>query len=72
MSTSVPGTTMPMGPPWQSPQWIGPPYVFQQGCADGHHAWVPWLELPGGSFVTWCAREGCDHSEQYDVPGGAS
>lgn len=38
-----------------------------QLCAAGWHAWVPWLQMENGSFVTWCAREGCDHGEQFDV-----
>ena len=68
-------TSAPIGPstPWrQWPTWTGPSYVFQQGCADGFHAWVPWLRLDNGSYVTWCAREGCNHHEQYDAPGGSS
>lgn len=36
-------------------------------CSLDHHAWVPWLELPSGSFVTWCCRDGCDAREQYDL-----
>lgn len=36
-----------------------------QLCALGHHAWVPWLDT-GASWHTWCAREGCDHKEQWD------
>lgn len=35
-------------------------------CLLGHHAWMPWLELPGGTFVTWCCRTGCEASEQWD------
>lgn len=41
---------------------------LRMACAAGHHAWVPWLRRDDGSFVTWCVREGCAHSEQYDVP----
>lgn len=37
-----------------------------QLCAAGWHAWVPWLHLDNGSWLTWCARLGCDHEEQYD------
>lgn len=37
-----------------------------QLCALGYHAWVPWLAKNDGSFVTWCAREGCDHMEAWD------
>lgn len=37
-----------------------------QLCHMGHHAWVPWLRLDNGSWVTWCAREYCDHKEQWD------
>lgn len=37
-----------------------------QACAAGNHAWVPWLQLENGSWVTWCARESCDHVEQHD------
>lgn len=38
-------------------------------CAQGHHAWVPWLDLGNGSRATWCVRQGCDHREQWDAPG---
>lgn len=37
-----------------------------QLCLQGWHAWVPWLRLDNGSWLTWCVRDGCDHSEQYD------
>lgn len=38
-----------------------------QACQMGYHAWVPWLELPNGSYTTWCARPGCNHEESYDL-----
>lgn len=41
-------------------------------CALGHHAWVPWLELPNGSFITWCCRDGCEAEEQYDHQQGSN
>lgn len=46
-------------------------------CALGFHAWVPWLavhypsDVRGGEvsyYTTWCAREGCDHTEHWDRP----
>ena len=42
-------------------------------CLLGFHAWVPWLEVRNddGSlrfYQTWCAREDCDHIEQWDAP----
>jgi hypothetical protein len=46
-------------------------------CALGYHAWVPWLavnyppDARGGAvsfYETWCARDGCDHHEQWDCP----
>jgi hypothetical protein len=49
----------------------------QRMCHLGHHAWVPWLavhypsDVRGGDvqfYTTWCAREGCDHTEQWDCP----
>lgn len=36
-------------------------------CALGYHAWTPWVQLPNTSFVTICARVGCNHEEQYDL-----
>jgi hypothetical protein len=36
-------------------------------CALGYHAWVPWLRLENRSYMTWCARQGCDHKEQFDA-----
>lgn len=40
--------------------------INQQACAQGYHAWVPWLDLGNGLWLTWCARQGCEHKEQYD------
>lgn len=44
-------------------------------CAKGHHAWVPWLAVYVGGmeanginfYTTWCCRDGCNHTEQWDV-----
>lgn len=38
-----------------------------QECAQGRHAWTPWLALPNGSFVTICGRDGCTAEKQYDL-----
>lgn len=39
----------------------------QRLCRLGFHAWVPWLTIANGrSSLTWCARVGCDASEQFD------
>lgn len=41
-------------------------------CAQGFHAWVPWLAVYNDDgtlrfYTTWCCREGCDHTEQWDI-----
>lgn len=43
-------------------------------CALGYHAWTPWLQLPNGSYVTFCSRcsyvtfcSRCKHDEGYDL-----
>jgi hypothetical protein len=38
----------------------------QRACGADHHAWVPWLQIGERSWVTWCARTGCEHREQWD------
>lgn len=42
-----------------------------QACRLGFHAWTPYLGLPtpddANRYVTWCAREGCNATEQYDL-----
>ena len=44
-------------------------------CLLGFHAWVPWLAVHYPNhprdgavsfYTTWCARDGCDHTEQWD------
>ena len=42
-------------------------YEAARLCRFGYHAWVPWLQLPNTSYVTWCARRGCAAQEQYDL-----
>lgn len=68
-STSVPGTTFGGAGTGDVASAMALQQAAQnpQLCAAGFHAWVPWLKLEG-SWVTWCCRLGCDHSEQYDVP----
>jgi hypothetical protein len=47
-----------------------------QQCQLGFHAWVSWLpvhrandpKMPINYYTTWCAREGCDATEQWDCP----
>lgn len=67
-STSVPGTTYGgVGTAVNLAQATG----NAAACAAGFHAWVPWLKLEGGSWVSWCCRPGCGHHEQYDAPAAA-
>lgn len=34
-------------------------------CAQGFHSWMPWLQMPSGSWATYCYR--CRVNEQYDI-----
>lgn len=58
-------------------QALGDAMEGQRLCRLGYHAWVPWLavhyppDVRGGAitfYTTWCARAGCDHTEQWDMP----
>lgn len=33
-------------------------------CAQGNHAWMPWLRITDRSWITYCCR--CRKEEQFD------
>lgn len=41
--------------------------TLSTACMSGDHAWTPWLQLPNGSYVTVCGRQGCNAEKQYDL-----
>lgn len=55
---------------------LGAARAGRQECLVGRHAFVPWLAVYRGGmpengvsfYTTWCARKGCDHTEQWDCP----